>query len=55
MRTYEAWKALVDKELVRLTGYDSDGYPDYDYTKAYRQKVPPCVVAKRVLRWAMTF
>jgi len=46
---FEAWRARVDIQLMKLVGATSDGLPDYDYMDAYLAGETPHEVALEVI------
>ncbi len=48
-RTFEAWMAKVDAELIRRCGFDSQDLPDYCYSDAYEDDATPSMCAAEVL------
>lgn len=54
-KTFAEWKNEVEKELVKLCGFESDFLPDFDFCKDYENKIAPMRTAKRIIAWAKTF
>lgn len=52
---YKAWKLLVDKNLERMCGMDSEWLPDADYTRWYEEGKTPLMAAKLALKNAKEY
>lgn len=48
--TFEQWKKLVDAELERKCGMDSDFLPDWDYWNAWDSGMSPKSAAVQVIK-----
>jgi hypothetical protein len=53
MRTFESWKAEVDKHIAdACAGLTSDDLPDQPYRDWYADRVPTKTAARRAIRYA---
>lgn len=51
-RTFEEWKAAVNRSVMAICGLGADDLPDYDYYMAWKANFSPEKVAKAALKAA---
>jgi hypothetical protein len=53
--SFEQWKDEVEKALVKISGMDSESFPDWGYKEAWERGMTPLAAAKKALRAAEKF
>lgn len=54
-RAFERFEKAVNTQLLKEFGVVADDLPDYDYFRAFQQKLSPILTARRAYRAAKNY